>query len=327
MPRSFAIDEFQLSASASAAITKVLWHPLGEGGNSLWVLTADGKLRYAVLPYRIIPDENREYDIVQPQDPAQTFSFLSSTSSASSSRFTAIDPLSRYATSFAFSPSQHDYTAAFMIHVLMANGDIYVMGPVTPLHTEMSLRDLQGLKAYADGKLKRDGESGRIGMLTQWVDGLVRQVKADDDTRRRREEESTLSRRNSTLYGHRRSGSAVSAISMEKAPPPEGVVRIHPPHLTERGGPAPGIHRSIMRQGPVLLDPAPLDVSNGEEDEDQVASDLYIFASVLNEGEQGVTVVAIAWSGGRVDLGIQVNKPEPRWISSRVSFDDRHPAQ
>jgi len=42
-----------------------------------------------------------------------------------------------------------------MVHVLMANGDIYTMGPVLPLHAEMPLRYLQGLKAYSDNRLRR----------------------------------------------------------------------------------------------------------------------------------------------------------------------------
>ena len=43
--RSFAIDEFQFSPSSTLAISKAIWHPWGESGNSLWILTTDGKLR------------------------------------------------------------------------------------------------------------------------------------------------------------------------------------------------------------------------------------------------------------------------------------------
>lgn len=42
----FAIDEFEYSASSSAVISKVAWHPLGEAGESLWILTSDGRLQY-----------------------------------------------------------------------------------------------------------------------------------------------------------------------------------------------------------------------------------------------------------------------------------------
>lgn len=49
--RSIEIDRFAFTPSSPTPISKVLWHPLGEGGQSLWVLTADGLLRYVVQPY------------------------------------------------------------------------------------------------------------------------------------------------------------------------------------------------------------------------------------------------------------------------------------
>ena len=49
--RSVEIDRFAFTPSKPTPISKVQWHPLGEGGQSLWVLTADGLLRYVVQPY------------------------------------------------------------------------------------------------------------------------------------------------------------------------------------------------------------------------------------------------------------------------------------
>lgn len=46
--RAFAIDEFEYSAASSANISKVLWHPMSEGGESLWILTSDGRLQYVL---------------------------------------------------------------------------------------------------------------------------------------------------------------------------------------------------------------------------------------------------------------------------------------
>lgn len=46
--RSFPVDEYQHSPSSSNALTKVRWHPWGEGGNSLWVLGANGKLLWVL---------------------------------------------------------------------------------------------------------------------------------------------------------------------------------------------------------------------------------------------------------------------------------------
>jgi nucleoporin NUP82 len=43
--RSFLVDAFLFSPTSSSIITKALWHPWGEAGNSLWILTSDGRLR------------------------------------------------------------------------------------------------------------------------------------------------------------------------------------------------------------------------------------------------------------------------------------------
>jgi len=48
--RAFAIDEFEYSSGSQVVISKVLWHPLGEGGESLWILTSDGRLQYVSEP-------------------------------------------------------------------------------------------------------------------------------------------------------------------------------------------------------------------------------------------------------------------------------------
>ena len=45
---AFAIDEFEYSSGSQVVISKVLWHPLGEGGESLWILTSDGRLQYVL---------------------------------------------------------------------------------------------------------------------------------------------------------------------------------------------------------------------------------------------------------------------------------------
>ena len=42
---AFKVDAYQFSPSSAAVITKVLWHPWGEAGQSLWILTSDGELR------------------------------------------------------------------------------------------------------------------------------------------------------------------------------------------------------------------------------------------------------------------------------------------
>ncbi|KAK8849523.1 hypothetical protein IAR55_004857 [Kwoniella newhampshirensis] len=321
--RSIPIDEYHFSPSSNDVITQVSWHPWGEGGNSLWVLTANGKLR--------------EYDVLQPHDAVQTFHFLPERP-ASSSKFTAVDPLSRYASSFAFSTGTVDF-GPLMVYVLIANGDLYTMGPILPLHTEMPVQYLQGLKAFTDVRLARTeteakdafgaGEAGlgRATFQAQWVGSLVKQVKLAEEARTKRnqvEVSETPSRRTSRLSRSTRGMGEQSPSLSRSTAPREGIVKVHPPHLTQSGGPAPGPHRALLRQGPAVFNPGPHEVGNFDDndDEDQMASDLFVaeVAATYEDREQSKdkeTVIAIGWSGGRVDVGLEVEKPEPRWVSSR----------
>ena len=65
----------------------------------------------------------------------------------------------------------------------------------------------------------------------------------------------------------------------------------------------------------MALDPPP-----PEGDEEDIASDLLIFRASDGEAPagQGEVFVALAWTSGRVDLGIEVDRPEMRWTSARV---------
>ena len=246
----------------------------------------------------------REYDINQPQDPAQEYTFLPS---SSKSRFTAADPLSIYATSFAFMPMTFDLGPT-TVHVLCANGDLYFMGPIIPLHASVPLRWLHAAKVVAD----REG-----GLKAQWVDNLFKQVKAEEDRKRLDRELGLTTSRRASHSGLKPPGDIADKTTAVDIPEDSNAetVRLHPPHLTSSGGPGPGHHRPVLRQGPVIYDPVPEEVGAAEYGED-VASDLMLFQSKKLGGE---TVVAIAWAGGRVDLGLVLDPPQPRWLSSKVS--------
>ncbi|KAL1408218.1 hypothetical protein Q8F55_005024 [Vanrija albida] len=317
--RSFHVDEYQHSPSSTAALTKVVWHPWGESGNSLWVLASDGKLF--------------EYDVLRPQDPVQTFNFLPEKATRVKAKFSAIDPLSQYASSFTFSAGDFDF-GPLMVYVLMANGDVYTMGPALPLHADVPATYLQSLSAWVtertkrlekadagqvgdEGSAERAAYAGRIALQAQWVDALLRQARdsrEDGDV----EQNGTPSRRRG--FGLRESTVAASPAKADRPGPGPGMVRVHPPHLTESGGPAPGVHRPLVRQGPLLFDPSAQEVGNGDGVDEQSATDLIVLrASGDNEDESGprLNVMAIAWSAGRVDLGVAIETPEPRWVTSR----------
>ncbi|KIR27291.1 hypothetical protein I307_05133 [Cryptococcus deuterogattii 99/473] len=284
---SILIDDFLFSRSSDDAITQVQWHPWGENGNSLWVLTASGKLR------RSVP------------------------------KFTAVDPLSRYASSFAFGPSMIGFSP-LMVYCLLASGDIHVLGPILPLRTEMPAQYLRELKTFMDIRLAtvqnqaRDvfgaGTSGlgKTILQAEWVDQLVKQVRQTEEMQSKKQVEEGGVTTQHTPMGVSISGkltksysSSVEVGSSSLGLPRNGFVRIHPPHLTESGGPAPGVHRALLRQGPVVFSPGPQDVGNVDEDldEEQMATDLLIMQVGADNTEaggskktEGQTVIAIAWS-------------------------------
>jgi hypothetical protein len=49
--RCVQIGQFYHAANTSAAISKIDWHPWGEAGSTLLVMTVDGKLRYVCIIY------------------------------------------------------------------------------------------------------------------------------------------------------------------------------------------------------------------------------------------------------------------------------------
>jgi nucleoporin NUP82 len=254
----------------------------------------------------------REYDVRRPDDPTQTFTCLPQGASASSSKFTAIDPLSRHATSFAFSPytpSTYDFSA-LSITVLIANGDVYTMAPVLPLRAELPVKYLQGLKAYTKqrrrlAEVKKDGyEIDRVDTWDLWISSLIKQYKDGN------KEESV---KRTSRDGRR-----------EEAGEKADIVKLHPPHLTATGGPAPGVHRALVRQGPVIFSPGPQEAD--DEDEEIYASDIVILSSSTrdDDGEEGSTsedvkAMSIVWSSGRVDTGLLMDAAEPVWVEEHVS--------
>ncbi len=212
----------------------------------------------------------------------------------------------------------------------MANGDIYTMGPVLPLNAEVPASYLASLQAWvAEGTRQledakaRPGEEGsaeyaslvgRRQLQEAWVSAVVKQGLPDEEP----STPSTPPRRRG--FGLR--DAPPSPQQSDRPPPPPGFVRVHPPHLNPTGGPAPGIHRPLARQGPLLFNPAPQEVGNGDDIDEQSATDITILhaAGDVPEGEEAgprVDVLAIAWSSGRVDLGIDADGCEPRWVTSR----------
>ncbi|KAF9008902.1 hypothetical protein BDQ17DRAFT_1349165 [Cyathus striatus] len=133
--KSLQVGQFYHSAANSAPIAKVDWHPWGEAGSTLLVMTIDGKLR--------------EYDIsVDSEEPQQVLSFVSERKSKS---FVAEDPAEREAASFVLGKGRADWGPLTM-YAVMRSGDIYSICPYVPQNASIPSSYIRSLECFIAAK-------------------------------------------------------------------------------------------------------------------------------------------------------------------------------
>jgi nucleoporin NUP82 len=164
------------------------------------------------------------------------------------------------------------------------------------------------LKAYTKqrrrrAEVKKDGyEIDRVDSWDLWVSQLIKQYKEGNKV-----DKSSKSS----------SGSAPGNDKTDTA-------KLHPPHLTSTGGPAPGVHRALVRQGPVVFSPGPEETD--DDTEESYASGIAITSSSTRDDDdeehssgESIKAMCIAWSSGRVDIGHLMTASEPVWVEDNVS--------
>jgi nucleoporin NUP82 len=133
MGRSLQVGKFYHASGSSPQIAKVDWHPWGEGGSTLLVMTSDGKLRLVVSPCSLllwVERCYREYDILADVDePQQTVSFMPERRASRS--FLAQDSTEREVASFTLGKGAADW-GPLTIYALTKSGDIYSFCPYLP---------------------------------------------------------------------------------------------------------------------------------------------------------------------------------------------------
>ncbi|KAF8709136.1 Nuclear pore component, partial [Rhizoctonia solani] len=121
----------------SSKITKVDWHPWGEGGASLLVLTSDGQLR--------------EYDVSKdPNEPQQTVELL--VPSQSKLKYDASAPAE--AVSFCIGQGYADWST-FTVYVLTSEGELWATCPFLPANATPPASYIQGLEYFINAKSSR----------------------------------------------------------------------------------------------------------------------------------------------------------------------------
>ncbi|KAJ7179274.1 hypothetical protein C8R46DRAFT_1187640 [Mycena filopes] len=288
--KSLQIGQFYHAAKSSAPIAKIQWHPWGESGSTLMVMTEDGKLR--------------EYDIsMDTEEPQQVLSFVPEKKIKS---FIAEDASEREVASFSLGQGRADW-GPLTVYAIMKSGDIYSICPYMPQNAQVYSHLL--LFCYL---------TYRSSIPSSYVHSLECFISAKQEFLSQTEERgsSSTTRNLSTLYDYQHK----YVTALLKQLPPGTVfpassrsVPMHPP-TTIKARPA--------RQGPFLLQPAPRTLEGSEGGD---ATDILYLAfgpddDAEEDSDGGETehlgVVVVSFQDGKIDVCLDVEKVEARWDMS-----------
>lgn len=285
------VGAFYHAQHGNAAIAECQWHPLGDGGSSLFVLTDDALLR--------------EYDVVSDVDePQQSILCIkSSMASSRSATLSANDDDQTCAVGFALgcgsdearsSPSaSHLWSTCapnwlyLTVFVLMRNGDIWALCPVMPKRALVSPAAIRAIAAYEDAQSHNEPSAGVQRLQRRYLVSLLRQLSSN--------EPDVL---------------AADLSASHLAPPPQEDEADAPVQVT-----APGtVPNRIQPQGPLLLRPSPRELS----DEDApVSSDIAFVHLAPAEGAPAwLDVLCVTTRDGRVDVCLLLERIRPAWVQA-----------
>ncbi|THH33582.1 hypothetical protein EUX98_g536 [Antrodiella citrinella] len=168
--KSIQIGQYYHASKDSAPIAKIEWHPWGDGGTTLMIMTTDGKMR--------------EYDISQDtEEPQQVVSFVPEKKSKS---YLAEDSAEREVASFTLGKGKADW-GPLTLYALMKSGDIYSISPYMPKNACIPTSYIHALECFVHAKkefLSRSvlGASSSTSLSTlyeyqhKYVSALLRQL-------------------------------------------------------------------------------------------------------------------------------------------------------
>ncbi|KIL68151.1 hypothetical protein M378DRAFT_71925 [Amanita muscaria Koide BX008] len=165
--KSVQVGQYYHASEASAPIAKIDWHPWGEAGSTLLVMTIDGKLR--------------EYDIsIETEEPQQLLSFMPEKKFKS---FHAEDPSEREVVSFTLGKGGADW-GPLTLYALTRSGDIHAICPYMPKNASVPSSYVHALDCFVSAKreyLAHDTSSSKdLSMLYdyqhKYVSALLKQL-------------------------------------------------------------------------------------------------------------------------------------------------------
>ncbi|CAK5275712.1 unnamed protein product [Mycena citricolor] len=133
--KSLQVGQFYHAAKNSAQIAKIQWHPWGDSGSTLMVMTEDGKLR--------------EYDIsVDAEEPQQVLSFVPERRAGS---YLAEDASEREVASFCLGQGRADW-GPLTVYAVMKSGDVYSICPYMPKNASIPSSYVHSLECFISAK-------------------------------------------------------------------------------------------------------------------------------------------------------------------------------
>ncbi|OJA16379.1 hypothetical protein AZE42_09872 [Rhizopogon vesiculosus] len=167
--KSIQVGSFYHYSHSAAPIAKIEWHPWGEAGSTLMVMTIDGKLR--------------EYDIsVDTEEPQQVLSFVPEKKTSKS--YLAEDPAERKVASFTLGKGKADW-GPLTVYAIMRSGDIYSICPYMPRNASIPSSYVHALDCFISAKqefLSQGTSSGTSALSTlydyqrKYVTALLKQL-------------------------------------------------------------------------------------------------------------------------------------------------------
>ena len=310
---------------SSPGIAKVAWHSWGEKDATILVLTSDGLLR--------------EYDVLRdPEEPTQVIDFCSdgsalphSSSSSGMKSFTygatptksskrttpgtalvkhrnstpqkqkkkkpplsAIDSDATTAVSLCFGEGQSDWSA-FSLYCLMQNGDLYCVCPYLPKSARIPSLHLLHLAAFVSAK------------LTYLSDDFGDDMSSSEKSILESRYSHQLKFVNSLLSQQSTSTHPSSESDADNEAEEYDFISVR--YLTY-------LRSAPVRQGPFLLQPSPRELPESDE---SLACDMsYIYLDRVEEGPGELGCILMAYSDGKVDLCLDVDKVEAQWEDTSV---------
>ncbi|KAG8965932.1 hypothetical protein FRC03_012768 [Tulasnella sp. 419] len=130
------VGQYYHATEGAPRIVKVDWHPWGEGGSSLLVMTADGAFR--------------EYNMAEDaEEPLQTLHFIPPRTHRKG--YQADEALGEEVVSFCLGQGKADW-GPLTVYALMTSGDVYAMSPFLPTKAVVPESYILALECFVTAK-------------------------------------------------------------------------------------------------------------------------------------------------------------------------------